>query len=155
MDDRFRTHVEALHPSFDQLMAMTPVRVPTLPPAMPSRAVYLFSEADNHLYVGRTNRLRQRLLEHGRPSSGHNSAPFAFLLAREETGKTTATHKSFGSRDELEADPVFAAAFAAARQRVRAMDIRFVKESDPMQQALLEMYVAIVLRTPYNDFETH
>ena len=134
---------------------MTPVTVLTLPRAMPARAVYLFSEGDNHLYIGRTNRLRQRLLEHGRPSSGHNSAPFAFLLAREATGKTTATYQTTGSRAELQADPVFAAAFTAARRRVRAMDIRFVEESDRTRQALLEMYVAVALKTPYNDFDTH
>jgi len=115
----------------------------------------LFSEGDNHLYVGRTNRLRQRLLEHGRPSSSHNSAPFAFLLAREATRRTTATYQTSGSRGELEADPRFAEAFTAERQRVRAMDIRFVEEPHPMRQALLEMYVAVALQTPYNDFDTH
>lgn len=155
MNETFRTHVEALHPSFSRLIAMAPVTVASLPRAMPTRAVYLFSEGDNHLYVGRTNRLRPRLLEHGRRSSGHNSAPFAFLLAREATGKTTATYQTNGSRRGLEADPLFAAAFTAAKLRVRAMDIRFVEESDPMRQALLEMYVAVALQTPYNDFDTH
>lgn len=134
---------------------MTPVGVLALPREIPTRAVYLFSEGDGHLYVGRTNRLRQRLLEHGRLSSGHNSAPFAFILAREATGRTTATYQTNGSRGELEADPVFAAAFRAAKERVRAMDIRFVQELDPMRQALLEMYVAVALQTPYNDSDTH
>ena len=122
---------------------------------MPPIAVYSFSEGDNHLYVGRTNRLRPRLLEHGRPSSGHNSAPFAFLLAREATGKTTPAYQTNGSRRELEADPLFAAAFTAAKLRVRAMDIRFVEEAIPIRQALLEMYAAVALQTPYNDFDTH
>ena len=74
MDDRFRAHLEALHASFDRLIAMTAGRVHTLPRAMPSRAVYLLAEGNNHLYVGRTNRLRQRLLEHGRRTSGHTGA---------------------------------------------------------------------------------
>jgi hypothetical protein len=35
------------------------------------------------------------------------------------------------------------------------MDIRFVEENDPLRQALLEIYAAVALCTPYNDFETH
>jgi len=157
MDNRFRTNVEALHPCFERLTAMAPVTVLTLPPrrGMPAQGVYLFSEGEKHLYVGRTNRLRPRLLEHGRPSSGHNTAPFAFRLAREAAGRTTATYQTDGSRSQLEADPRFAAAFTAAKQRVPAMNIRFVDEPDPLRQALLEIYVAVALQTPYNDFDTH
>jgi hypothetical protein len=155
MEDRFRAHIEALHPAFERLITVPPVTIMSLPRAVPDRAVYLFSESDKHLYVGRTNRLRPRLQEHGRASSGHNSAPFAFLLAREATGKITATYQAAGSRGELESDPVFAVAFTAAKQRVRGMHIRFVEESDPIRQALLEMYVAVALQTPYNDFDTH
>jgi len=35
------------------------------------------------------------------------------------------------------------------------MDGRYVEESDPLRQALLEMYAAIALNTPHNSFETH
>jgi len=35
------------------------------------------------------------------------------------------------------------------------MDVRYVEETDPLRQALLEIYVSIVLKTPYNDFDTH
>ena len=145
MDNRFRAHVESLHPSHEKLMAMAPVTALTLPPGMPAKGVYLFSEGAHHLYVGRTNRLRQRLQEHSRPSSRHDSAPFAFLLAREATGRTKATYQIKGSRSELAADPSFAAAFTGAKQRVRAMNIRFVEEAVPLRQALLEIYVAVAL----------
>ena len=83
MNDAFRQHVESLHPSFERLMAMRPVKVYALPKEMPKRGIYLFSDGDSHLYVGRTNRLRKRLSEHCRKGSTHNSASFAFLLARE------------------------------------------------------------------------
>ena len=33
--------------------------------------------------------------------------------------------------------------------------IRFVEENDPVRQALLEIYAAVALKTPYNDFDTH
>ena len=35
------------------------------------------------------------------------------------------------------------------------MQVRYVEEIDPLRQALLEIYVAVVLKTPYNDFNTH
>jgi len=35
------------------------------------------------------------------------------------------------------------------------MDVRVVEESNPLRQALLEMYIAIVLNAPYNDFDNH
>ncbi len=52
-------------------------------------------------------------------------------------------------------DPAFATVFKEAKQRVRRMDLRFVEETDALRQALLQMYVAVVLKTPYNDFEIH
>ncbi len=46
-------------------------------------------------------------------------------------------------------------AFNAAKKRVRAMEFRAVEESDQTKQALLEVYCAITLKTPHNDFGTH
>jgi predicted GIY-YIG superfamily endonuclease len=155
MNEIFREHVESLHPSFQKLMGTKPVKVCTLPKGMPSRGVYLFSEGEKHWYVGRTNRLRQRLQEHWRRSSTHNSAPFAFLLARRMTGKLNASYQAVGSRKQLEADPTFRAAFVKAKIRVGKMDVSFIEECDPLRQALLEMYVAIALDTQYNSFENH
>ncbi len=54
---------------------------------LPQSGVYVFYEKGIPTYVGRSNRLRQRLLEHSRPSSVHNSSTFAFLLAVEEAEK--------------------------------------------------------------------
>lgn len=71
------------------------------------------------------------------------------------TGQTKAAYNSKSSRPALAKQRGFRGAFAAAKTRVREMNVRFVEEADPLRQALLEMYVAIVLKTPYNDFETH
>jgi predicted GIY-YIG superfamily endonuclease len=155
MHEAFRRYVESLHPSFGRLMEMRPVKIAKLPKPLPKKCVYLFSEGDRHLYVGRTKQLRGRLRQHSIPAAGHNQAVFAFKLAREKTGKTKAAYTPEGSRKSLTRDPVFAAAFGNAKARVRQMDLRFVEEVDPRRQALLETYVAIVLETPYNDFETH
>ncbi len=35
------------------------------------------------------------------------------------------------------------------------MDIRFAEEFDSVRQALLEVYAATALQTPFNDFENH
>jgi hypothetical protein len=76
-------------------------------------------------------------------------------MARERTGRLEASYNKKDSREALQADPAFAAAFDEAKARIRKMDLRFVEEHDPLKQALLEIYVSIVLGTPYNDFNTH
>gem|GEM_PF-5895913 len=35
------------------------------------------------------------------------------------------------------------------------MDVRWVEEPDALKQALLEIYSAVVLQAPYNDFRNH
>jgi hypothetical protein len=155
MNPKFRNFVDLLEPLYRQLMAAPPTRVDQLPRDMPTAGIYVFSEHHRHLYVGRTNRMRRRLQEHSRPSSTSDSAPFAFTLARKNTGRRRASYVPDGSRRHLERDPRFRAAFIKAKERVRGMDVRFVQEGDPTRQALLELYVAIALGTPYNNFDTH
>lgn len=155
MHDTFRNHLKSLEPSFQQLMNMQPVSVATLPREIPQSGIYLFSEAGKNLYVGRTNRMRNRLQTHCRLSSRHNSAAFAFRLARQITGMTQATYTTRGSRQELERNPEFLSVFMAQKIRVKNMDVRFVYESESIRQALLEMYVSVTLDTPHNDFDNH
>jgi hypothetical protein len=68
---------------------------------------------------------------------------------------TQATYKTQGSRADLLQDRDFVLAFTDAKVRLRAMNIRVVEESNPLRQALLEMYVAVALAAPYNDFDNH
>ena len=144
-----------MEPQFQRLVAMTPVKFGSLPREVPVRGVYLFSDGRSHLYVGRTNGLRQRLQNHCRPSGTHFKATFAFRMARKDTGHVKATYIGVGSREALTRDPDFARAFEAAKRRVAGLDIRYIEETDPTRQALLEIYAATVLGTPYNDFENH
>lgn len=152
---KFAKLVESLQPSFERLLAMGPVSTGTLPRDMPISGIYLLSEGNNHLYVGRSNRLRSRINRHGTRYSKHNVASFAFRIARVETGNSAATYKAEGSRTSLALDPDFAQAFNDAKERVCGMDVRYVEEPDQLRQALLEMYVHVVLETPFNDFATH
>ncbi len=52
-------------------------------------------------------------------------------------------------------DAKFVAAFDEAKAQIRKMNLRFVEQNDPVRQALLEIYVAITLETPHNDFDNH
>lgn len=82
-------------------------------------------------------------------------AAFAFRLAREATGRTVASYKAgLDSRAGLISDAAFLEAFTNAKARIRAMDYRFVEEREQTRQALLEIYCAVVLETPFNTFAT-
>lgn len=155
MHEHFRLHIESLHPSFEALVQSAPFTFGSMPKELPKAGIYLFTEGDRHLYVGRTNNLRKRLQGHCSPGSSHNTAAFAFRLAREACNVTKATYKREGSRVQLMKETAFAAAFVAAKGRLRAMHVRVVAENGPIRQALLEMYVAVVLEAPYNDFDNH
>jgi hypothetical protein len=83
-------------------------------------------------------------------------AAFAFRLAREATGNLKATYRpGEGSRKALAVEPEFKAEFEAAKARLRAMDFRYVEEAEPVRQCVLEIYCAVALGTPYNDFDNH
>jgi len=69
MHPKFAELADSLHPSFLKLMSCKPhtgrVRMPL---NVPRCGVYLFSEGDDHLYVGRTD--RTQLAQDGRPRTG-------------------------------------------------------------------------------------
>lgn len=94
MNEQFRLHIESLHPLFEALLNSKPFQFVSLPKTLPKAGVYLFSDGEQHLYVGRTNSIRKRLQQHCRPSSSHNNAPFAFRLAREARNISQATYKT-------------------------------------------------------------
>ncbi len=131
MNRRFKRYADSLDASLNRLLRMKPVKLPALPRQVPDAGIYLFSERGRHLYVGRSNRMRSRLLRHGRPSAGHNRATFAFRLARHRTGITKPAYKSEGSRSQLLSRPKSRKAFSKAKDRIRRMDVRYVEEVDP------------------------
>jgi len=152
----FTRAVETLSESFAALLSMEPTGGGRLPATVPTQGVYLFSENGVHLYVGRSNGIRNRYGRHCNPCATHRTAAFAFKLAREATGKLRASYRSdHENRSGLMLDPVFAEVFRTSKVRIRAMEFRAVEECDPTRQALLEIYCAVALSTRYNDFDTH
>jgi predicted GIY-YIG superfamily endonuclease len=146
-----RLHIDSLEKSFQKLIEMPPISVANLPINMPISGVYLFTENGKPLYVGRSNTIRKRLQNHCRPSSSSNSAAFAFKLTRKITDQITTKI----TRAALEKDPKFAGVFLEQKARIKKMNVSYVAEFNPITQAILEMYVAVRLNTPYNDFDNH
>lgn len=157
MDPRFARYTETLHEKYEQLMTMEPVTMEAPLLNTPEGGVYLFSEGregTDHLYVGRSKRqLNKRLRGHIRKSA--RDCPLAFKLAREATGKTETSYSGDDIRKKLLSDPGFFSSYQDAKARIRRMKIRWVHEPHPTRQALLEIYVSVVLDTQYNDFDTH
>ena len=153
MSDQFNQVIANMQPLLDEMLATAPLSRDHLR-NIPERGIYVFYEREQPIYVGRSNRLRQRLLEHGRPSSRHNSATFAFNLAMEaatEGGNTIPD----ATRTEIENIPRFSSLYSQAKGRVAAMKIRVVEITDPIEQTIFEVYAALALDTTYNDFDTH
>ncbi len=151
----FKAHLRELEAKRLALLGMKPSTHGNLPKRMPERGIYLFSESGRHLYVGRSNTIRKRIGRHSRPSAKHNMASFAFLLAKESAKLGSATYRKGSGRKEIMEQESAQQAFAAAKMRIRTMEVRFVEETDPIRQTLLELYVSVMHKTPYNDFDTH
>lgn len=155
MDKRFSALVDTLAPKLATLLAMQPITNGRLPRDMPSSGIYLFTEAGRHLYVGRSNKLKRRYGLHTLPGSQQNQASFAYRLACESMDQRPALYQAGGGRRAHSLLPEFIEKFARAKTRVRNMEFRFVEQTDQTYQAVLEIYAAVVLNTPYNDFSNH
>lgn len=120
---------------------------------IPEKGIYVFYEDMQPMYTGRSNNIKARIQYHCRPSSGHGSATFAFILAKESAvglGVDISLERKL-----LENDQKFKEEFNKAKQRVSKMPIKAVYIEDPILQTLFEVYAALELPTKYNVFDTH
>ena len=121
---------------------------------IPKSGVYVFYREGKPLYVGRSNRLKGRIQEHGRPSSDHYSATLAFNMTKEKVNFNRSKRR-LATRNELEKAPGFKKAFFLTKKQVAEMQVKVVEIEDQIAQALFEIYAALTLNTKYNDFGTH
>lgn len=151
---RFRDEVESKLPDLVAELLACPAHRRGLDRAPKLPGIYLYSEGGRPMYVGRTRNLAARWGQHTQPSSGIDSAAFAFNIARRQVQAAVGSQVS---RKGLAADPAFAAAFLEAKARVRGMDYRYVIVESPVLSTVGEVYAAIALGTEgdYNAFETH
>ncbi len=137
-------------------MQSEPLRANQLPPKERGAGVYTFSENGKVIYVGRTNNVKGRFRQHTSDSSKHNQAALAYKFARQILNIPKPTYKADEfSRDNLMSNAEFVGAFLSEKRRLRELEFRFVEESDPTRQALLEIYVSEVCDSPNNDFDNH
>ena len=141
----------------DSIPMETPAQRRSLRDALPaSEGVYVLYEDDKPLYVGRSDRLADRLLEHGQPANGSESATFAFNLAylkwRPQTEFANVTRQE---RQAFKLAPEYDILFDEAKERVRKMCVRAVGIENPVEQAMFELYAHVQLETPYNSFRNH
>jgi hypothetical protein len=136
----------------DELVAAPAVALTNFGAVPGKPGVYVISEGGSDLYVGRTKNLKQRFRNHtsGRPEQ----SSFAFRLARKDSGNIKATYKHIGSRKNLMGDVRFKKSFDQNVTRVRGMTARYVLINCPLMQHMFEVYAAISLRTPFNEFAT-
>ena len=130
---------------------------------LPERGIYVFYEGGKPIYVGRTNRMKRRVREHG-SQSATKAATFAYLVAKRELevkGVAPEAKPGKPSSRITKADvDKYPGIISAARERVGKMQFRVVEITDPIEQTLFEVYAAVQLRTTreqggYNDFENH
>ncbi|MFC2070424.1 GIY-YIG nuclease family protein [Chloroflexota bacterium] len=121
---------------------------------IPKQGIYVFYQKEKAVYVGRSNRLKERIQEHGRPSSDHYSATLAFRIAKKKLNYEGDEHR-LATRDELEQALGFKEVFFQARLQVAEMQVKIIGIDDQITQALFEIYAALTLNTQYNDFGTH
>ena len=121
--------------------------------SLATKGVYVFYENLKPIYVGRSQSIPKRILAHSRPSSGHNSATFAFLLAKEVAKKLN--HDTNLTRKNLQENAIFNQIYLEQKQRVSNMKIKSIEVNDPDTQAIFEIYASRKLKTKYNDFATH
>ena len=101
MHPEFAKIVAELPSLLEKLQASTPLTIETGLRQLPQKGVYAFYENDEPIYVGRSNRMRSRIREHGAESSGHESATFAYKLLLDELGEAGG-HSSSRTRKQIQ-----------------------------------------------------
>ena len=116
----------------------------------PDAGVYVFFKGRSPIYVGRSNRMHDRILEHGRSSGTHYSASLAFKLARANKRRWKGK-----KRKELTADPEFVGEFGKQKTRVASFKVKWVEIREQPLQAVFEVYASLKLDVKLNDWGTH
>ena len=117
--------------------------------------IYVFYENEEPIYVGRANNIKKRISGHTLPSSGHNSANFAFNLARLEFEESLSESKK--GRETLMENPNFFVKFSKFKKQLFASKIKCIEIQNDIIQTMFEPYLALKLGTyPINNnFDNH
>ena len=153
MNAAFQDIVEQMEPRLEMLKNCSPYAWGNLQ-GIPQMGVYAFYENGEAIYVGRSNRMRQRIREHGADGSRHESATFAFKLLREAV-RNPESHQSGKSKTRKELQELYPREYKEQRLRIRNMTVRVVEIECQRVQAVFETYAILALGTTlYNTFHT-
>jgi len=155
MEKRFKIIAEVMPSLLQTLLRKQPITIDSIGTTMvPQKGVYVFSEGDKAIYVGRSNRMKQRLKEHSQRGSDRYSATLAFKIAKQEYFSSHRVKKR-ETNEQLKESPIFCKKFDAAKDRIAKARIRFIEIEDQVEQTIFEVYAALALDTELNDFGTH
>ena len=125
-------------------------------PAVSTEAgIYLFVDKGKPIYVGQSRHLRNRLANHCQPGGRHNSASLAFNIAKCNYEEKYDSKELPKTRAEIESHPKFEELFTDAKLSLDNMEVRWIEVESAELRTVLEVYVAVLLGTKYNSFETH
>ncbi|WP_406660155.1 hypothetical protein V7O66_09890 [Methanolobus sp. ZRKC3] len=153
MNTKFKDIIDSLPGLQEKLINSRPLKRDNLQD-MPECGIYVFYKHETPLFVGRSDKMKKRIITQGRKGSTHHSAPFAFLLAR---NKATAKGLDIENktRNELVKDPMFNELFIQSKDEVSKMSVRYVAVEHPIKQTIFQVYASMELDTEFNKFETH
>lgn len=140
-------------------------------PPKDQRGIYLFSEAGQHLYVGRTGitarsrakggepitSFRHRFDQHVQPGRPPGASSFANRLMLERATQLDRMVPSNWWADRQTTASEIYALYGAAKTRIGAMECRVVPFEDDIKgirSTVAEVYAHVHLETLYNDFST-
>lgn len=152
----FASYVDTFDAKINALLQSAIFRCDNLPDDLPERVVYCLFENGSPLYVGRTDHFTNRLKQHCARKAPPNHAALAFKLAKECHKERYPKYAGSNTQNGLMEECSFRVCFAIAKARVAQMRVRYVKESNDPEQALLEIYCSVALGTvgKYNSFQT-
>ena len=123
------------------------------------KGVYVFYQGRKAMYVGRTDRMSVRLLQHGRSpgsSSGRSGATFALILAKHKFKRTHRIEHCLHGKEMTEAlnacPEEKTRLWKESTKDVKEMLVRLVEVDHPVDQAVFEIYAHLKLKTPFNSF---
>ena len=152
MNAEFQSIVGKMEPLLEQLENSSPLVAQDDLKKLPPKGVYAFYEDSEAIYVGRSNRLRERVREHRSTSSGHESATFAFKLLLEAIGDPGG---HVPGRTRREVQERYAEEYKKQKERIRKMEVKAVEIEEQETQAVFEIYAILALKTTkYNSFRT-
>ena len=148
----FKDIVNKLEPLLEELQNSSPHTVEEGLGHLTNKGVYAFYEKGEPIYIGRSNRMKARIREHGAESSRHGSATFAYKLLLEAKGESGG-HSSARTRKNFQ--EAKSSEYRRQRQRIREMEVRAVGIENQQVQAVFEICAILDLgTTKYNSFQT-